>query len=177
MEERKALRKYINNSSIIMLVLGTLMIPFGIMLLTTEVAIMCLLFFGAGAIMIWLFFSTEKSINQHLNDLESTGVMPQVLLDFKQGEQHFNGKLRIGQYYLIGKGSGQVLPYQEIVQIYQYVHKTNGAEDSRAIRVKNKKGIEITLCSIPIKNKGIVELQDVIMKIAIRAPGIKIGYN
>ena len=80
-------------------------------------------------------------------------------------------------FWIFIKGSGKLLEYSEIVQIYQYIHKTNFIEDERALKYRDSKGKERRLCRLELGDKSKDEMLQMIDIICRKNPTVKIGYR
>lgn len=111
-----------------------------------------------------------------IRKFEEKGELGKVLIDFNKGEKLFGDTVSIGNEYIIGKGTNCIVAYDDIEQIYQYIHKTNNYEDFRTLRVCTSSGTE-DVCQLP---KNGVEEQTVLKLIAYicyKNPDIKVGYK
>ena len=113
--------------------------------------------------------------NKSLSIIENNGEMQILLNDFKNGSQYFKGSLILGQKFVIGKNSGTVLAYTDVVRIYQYVHKTNFFEDMRVFKAVNNKRNVINVCPLPLRGKGDCEFNTAANIILSKNPNVKVG--
>lgn len=120
---------------------------------------------------------SQWKVTKKIKEIEQRGELPLVLHDFEMAETAFNDALRMGQTYMLGKGTGGIFTYNDIVQIYQYIHKTNGLEDSRMIKVKTSDGKTHDLCKLPLRGKGDDELSQVFAYVKGKNEKIYLGYN
>lgn len=99
---------------------------------------------------------------KRLKQIEKNGAIHELLSDFENGGKAFNNSLILGRSFLIGKKTGAVFTYSEIVKIYQLIHFTNGIEDKRMLKIDTaeKKGID--LCRVPLGDKADEEIQRII---------------
>ena len=74
------------------------------------------------AIMFGHLIRSQMSIAQRR--LEEEGELSNVIMDFQEGEKLFGDAVRVGNKYIIGKGTNCIISYKDIKQIYQYIHKT-----------------------------------------------------
>lgn len=118
-------------------------------------------------------FQVKKSLSL----VDKNGDMQILLDDFKNGIQFFKGSLILGQRFIIGKNSGNVLYYSEIIRIYQYIHKTNFVEDMRVLKAVNNKRNVINICALPLRGKGDSELTIAINHILSKNPNVKVGIE
>lgn len=108
--------------------------------------------------------------------LEGEGELSNVIMDFQKGEKLFGDAVRVGNKYIIGKGTKDIVAYKDIKQIYQYIHKTNYFEDYRSLRVCTDDGTK-DICQLPRNGAGEQTVRQLIMYICTKNPNIKVGYK
>lgn len=185
-QEFKDLKKYAKPSHALA-VLGAFFVIIGLFVVvmglttdsydSTEYIVTGIIGVLLGVLFIYLGIRDNKKFDKKLKEIEENGGMPILLNDFKTGGRAFKNSLIVGQTFLIGKKSGTIVTYNEIVQIYQYVHSTNFVEDSRTLKVKTIQNSVLDLCSIPLRGKGNDELEQVINYILSKNPNVKVGYK
>jgi hypothetical protein len=97
-------------------------------------------------------------------------------MDFQKGEKLFGDAVRVGNKYIIGKGTNCIISYKDIKQIYQYIHKTNHFEDYRSLRAYTNDGTK-DICQLPSNGAGEQTVRQLIMYICTKNPNIKVGYK
>jgi len=120
-----------------------------------------------------LVVSAPKRI---IRRLEEEGELSNVIMDFQKGEKLFGDAVRVGNKYIIGKGTKDIVAYKDIKQIYQYIHKTNYFEDYRSLRVCTDDGTK-DICQLPRNGAGEQTVRQLIMYICAKNPNIKVGYR
>ena len=120
-----------------------------------------------------LVVSAPKRI---IRRLEEEGELSNVIMDFQKGEKLFRDAVRVGNKYIIGKGTKDIVAYKDIKQIYQYIHKTNYFEDYRSLRVCTDDGTK-DICQLPRNGAGEQTVRQLIMYICTKNPNIKVGYK
>ena len=110
-------------------------------------------------------------------ELTQNSQLPEIEEDFKNAACVRNDTLRLGKKWIFIKGQENILAYNEIQQIYQYVHKTNLVEDERKLIYVNASGKKKTLCKLEVRGKSNDELVSIINYILSKNPNIKIGYH
>ena len=120
-----------------------------------------------------LVVSAPKRI---IRRLEEEGELSNVIMDFQKGEKLFGDAVRVGNKYIIGKGTKDIVAYKDIKQIYQYIHKTNYFEDYRSLRVCTDDGTK-DICQLPRNGAGEQTVRQLIMYICTKNPNIKVGYK
>ena len=120
-----------------------------------------------------LVVSAPKRI---IRRLEEEGELSNVIMDFQEGEKLFGDAVRVGNKYIIGKGTNCIISYKDIKQIYQYIHKTNHFEDYRSLRAYTNDGTK-DICQLPRNGAGEQTVRQLIMYICAKNPNIKVGYR
>ena len=87
------------------------------------------------------------------------------------------GRILFGNNWIYKKGTARVITYSEIVQVYQFVQKTNFIESERMLKYVDTKGKTRTLCDLELRGRSDEELKQIIGMIYIKNPGIKVGYK
>ena len=121
----------------------------------------------------YIIVSTPKRI---IRRLEEEGELSNVIMDFQEGEKLFGDAVRVGNKYIIGKGTKNIVDYKDIQQIYQYIHKTNHFEDYRSLRAYTNDGTK-DICQLPSNGAGEQTVRQLIMYICTKNPNIKVGYK
>lgn len=183
----KDLKKFIRPSPAIFIV-GTIWGLIGIIILIVSIfenigEDSTMIIVGAVMLVMGIIIAVSgiyilKKADKRLAEIYSKGSTQILLNDFRTGGKAFKDLLILGQTFLIGKHTGTVITYSNIIQIYQYVHKTNYVEDSRilkAVIAPDRKVVD--LCRIPLSGKGDDELRQVIGFIVSKNENIKVGYK
>lgn len=119
-------------------------------------------------------FSTS-AIKRLINDVEDKGYLPQLLNDFETGGKAFNDTLRLGQMFLIGKGTGSIVSYRKIKRIYQSLHKVNSPKEKPSLMIEVENNLTFALCEIPQKGQANDEVSQVLAYIKNMNNDIQIG--
>lgn len=129
-------------------------------------------------IILFIYIQYKAStLKKLIDDIEARGELLILLNDFETSGRAFNDSLRVGRSYLIGKGKGTIICYHDIVRIYQYIHKTNSVEDSRALRVQTVENKTIDLCKLPLRGAADDEVMHFFSYIKNMNNNIKLGYR
>ena len=186
--DTKELKKYLISSNRFFAIVGALIAVFGVVftiaifaegqveeplkMLLTGVFVT-----GFGALLVWLGTSSSKEFKAHIQALESSGEMTHVLADFAQAQPLVKDKVRMGQNYIFGKGENQIVRYEEIRQVYQYIHKRNFVESDRSLKYVNSKGETKELCVLQLRGKSDEAVKQIVTMILMKNPNVKVGYN
>lgn len=134
-------------------------------------------FIICGIVMIVLYSENTKTLSLKLKKAEAEGNLPLLLNDFMNGGKAFDGRMILGQGYIIGKGYGTILAYYEIANVYQKINYTNGVENARTLMAVTTYGRTLNLCSLKIRGKSDDEFNHVISYILSMNPRIVVGYQ
>ena len=178
MAPEKVFRKYISEGYTSLYLGPILVLLGGVMFLAESVIgyLGGLFLIAMGVYMVYCWFRDKKQMDRQMEAWRSTGVLQGLLAEFQQSAPVFKDTLRLGQTHLFPKGTGKVLTYGQLTQVYQYVHKRNFVEDRRELRAVVA-GKEITLANLPLKGKGDEDLKKVLGFFLMKNPGIHVGYN
>ena len=132
------------------------------------------LVFGAGVV---YFISRALKFKKFFDNLSESGELSIVEADFLNAKIRRNDTVRFGERYIYIKKSGKLVKYEDIKQVYQYVHKTNFIETERALKYKDQNGKEYYLCKLELRDKSRNEMVEIISLLLAKNPNIKIGYR
>lgn len=94
--------------------------------------------------------------------------------DFARAYPFVKGRVRLGQSYIYAKGSGKLVAYSDLVQVYQYIHKISGMEDKRMLKYVDAAGNHHMLCQLRLKGKSDAEMKDILTVIRQKNPDVKV---
>ena len=94
--------------------------------------------------------------------------------DFARAYPFVKGKVRLGQSYIFTKGSGKLVAYSDIVQIYQHIHSISGIEDKRMLKYIDADGKHHALCPLRLKGKSDSEMKDILTVIRQKNRDVKV---
>ena len=97
--------------------------------------------------------------------------------DFKVTIPFRKGHTRFGKNWIFVKGTGRALSYNDITQVYQYIHRTNFAEDGRALKYVDRNGKHRILCKLNLHGESDYELSQMVSIICAKNPMVKVGYR
>ncbi len=178
MTPEKAFRKYISEGYTSLYLGPILVLLGGIMFVGESILtyLVGLFLIAMGVYMVYCWFRDKKQMDRQMETWRSTGALQSLLAEFQQSGPVFKDTLRLGQTHLFPKGTGKILTYGQLAQVYQYIHKRNFVESSRELRAVVA-GKEITLAKLPLKGKGDEDLKKVVGFLLMKNPGIHVGYN
>ena len=139
--------------------------PGGILLLFWLIAV---IFAAKPLLQLW-------EMNSFWTDAGKDGSLAAVQEDYENGMKPMNGKVRIGQTYVMGKGCVVPTKLDAIEQVYEYVRKTNGAESKHQLLVRLKDGEKRILCEMVPGKRDPEGVLSVFAAIKQKQPDVKIG--
>ncbi|MBO7252894.1 MAG: hypothetical protein J6V25_09760 [Oscillospiraceae bacterium] len=161
-----------------MLIIFGIMFFFGIMMATVgEIILVGLIFMALAAYLIYIILRAIFQYPRYIQSLENQNMLPMILQDFCTAQQVYDGNLRFGRYYLYANGLGQVLPYQQITRVYQYIHRTNYIEDRRELRYVDPSGKVGTLCTLKKRGKSDADVHLIVNLLLRKNPSMQVGYQ
>ncbi len=110
-------------------------------------------------------------------DIETSGSLPKIEADFDGAVPVLKNKVRLGNSWIFVKGKERLLGYEDITQVYQYIHRTNFIENERALKYVDKKGKHRVLCKLELRGKSDEEVHKIVLFILSKNPNVKIGYR
>lgn len=170
------LKKYLKPSAVSEIVIGSILAVFGLICLV-SVPIGGIIFLALAALFLWMGISKQNKFNKTFDGYVSSGQINYILADFSSSLPLVNFNIRMGQNYVYGKGSGQIVPYHDIRKIYQHVHRTNFVEDRRELHYVNSQGKVNTLCALQLRNKSQDDLVRIVAIVQAKNPTVHIGYK
>ena len=131
--------------------------------------------FLAGAVVSVLFIIRNV---KHVEKFQNDQVLCRHLnIDFNNAITMRKGRIKFGDKWIFIKNKGYFLRYEEITQIYQYIHKTNFIEDERSLKYVDTKGKHRVLCKLELHDKSKDEAMQILSIICSRNPRVTIGYR
>ena len=96
--------------------------------------------------------------------IKKNGEMPVLTADFKRGRRVLGGDLILGEMWAIGRHTGYMIKYSDIVYARQNIIKNKGAEASRNITVlnRNEKAPRV-LCNLKTGGRSDNELSQIMV--------------
>lgn len=136
-----------------------------------------LLFLGIAAAvsspLVWKLYSLRRRIGE----IEVNGQLPLTVKEFTEGKPMLDDALRLGKSMMFGRGMGTIVEYRELNRVYQYIHRTNGVLDRRALKVRFTDDSERYLCTLPRRRPDNAELLAVLAIIQASNPSVHFGFE
>lgn len=184
--ETKKLKRYLSSQNWGLIILGSIFLIVGIgslVILLPEsdsvfkTLLTSLFVTGLGVLILWVSVSSIRELNAQLQAMEASGELARVLEDFAQGEVLVKGNVRLGKYYVFGKGSDRVIRYEEIRRVYQYIKKRNFVETTRCLKYVDPQGTTRDLCPLLLRGKSDEEALRIMNVIHSKNPTTQFGYT
>ncbi len=185
-ERRKnALIKYARKSLALM-VAGIIFIAFTVILsvcfivagaFSKELIIAAGVMLLMGGLLMAVYFVSLSKLNKNIAKIEMNNGLEILLNDFENAGRAFNDRVVLGDVFIIGKNTGVIVSYGEITRIYQYIHSTNGVEDTRMLKANLAEGRTVDLCALQLRGKSDDELNQVCAYICSKNPDVRVGYK
>lgn len=136
--------------------------------------ILITLFMGVGCIAAGV--SAHIKFRKKIKLIDEQGMGDILLNDFNNAGRAFSGALVVGDEFLIGKRTGNVLHYSEIVRIYQFIPEQQLIAEKRYIKAETASARNLLLSDIPSDGRGAQELNGVIQYVTAKNPSIQVGF-
>ncbi|MBQ7522894.1 MAG: hypothetical protein IJU14_08485 [Clostridia bacterium] len=184
-ELQKQLIRYAQHSPL-KIIIGTVIIILSSIvllldLITRQVDMTFAFFFtglsiALGSLSMLTGIAQRRYLNDTLQKLEKNSAEKQKLLsDFDNGNK--NDRIILGNNYIIGRHTGTVVPYEQISRVYQYVHSTNGFDDSKILKATLFQGRTVDLCKLPLRDKNNIVVEEIIGYILHKNHEVYIGFR
>lgn len=128
------------------------------------------------AFLIWSWFDMCRDYDKFIATHTEQGDLDQIIEDFSQAESWFDGAFRTGERVLYRSGP-ELLEYRNILNFYEYVHSTNGAEDRRALYAVLLGGEKSHMCALKTRGRSNDELARFFSYMQQKNPDITFGYE
>lgn len=183
--DTKKLKKYLGTEGIGWIIFGGLLVLLGLAFLVNlikgEVELKdswpALLFFGGGAGLIWMGYSFMRDRKKMYQELEESGEIQRVLADFETALPLVNDYVRLGQFYIFGKGKSLIVRYGEIRQVYQHITRRSFVESERYLKYVDNNGKVKDLCNLQLRGKSDEDVMRIMAVIKAKNPNVKLGYK
>ena len=178
MEERKKeLFKFVDGGILGLLILGGFFMLVGAFAATVAKNWLGIVIFVFGAIVVAADFVGQAKLRKKVDQYEQTGELNAILLDYDKGAQYMGGHTRCGDTYILAKGSGNIIKYADIIQVYQKVTKKGFAETSRMLIAVTKDGKTSKVADLKVRNKSEEDMKQIVIEIVKRNANVKLGYK
>ena len=128
-------------------------------------------------VIAYIHFITNprKRFKGRLQYFQQRGLVDYAISDVQRGVTKFNGKLLLGEYCIMGKGTGLIVFYNEIDSIYIKIHRSTD-EDGSTTETWTLKidacGKKYSVCNVIRNNRSLQDWADVRTFLSLKAPYI-----
>lgn len=144
---------------------------------SAAILLIAIPFTALGVVVIYSSLSASGNLKSFLKMMESNGTMPALLEDFSHSRSMANDKVRLGDKYIFGRKTGRPVGYEEIVRVYQHVHKQDSKENYRQLMAVLKDGKTRILCDLSLGNQGESDASGIMRIIRQQNPTVFLGYK
>ena len=156
----------------------------GILLL--SISILPMLALGVGAVVffliligLYLYFVLKRyrEYRSFLDDLSGQGKLTPVCEEFSSAHVWLNDGIRTGANHIFCKKQPVLYLYSDILNLYEYEHKTNFVTDQRCLCAVIKGGKRVILCNLKKTLKQNPEAIELLKTLMMKNPSITLGYQ
>ena len=119
----------------------------------------------------------RKRFKGRLKYFQQQGMIDYAVSDVNRGVKKFDGRLLLGEYCIMGKGSGLIVFYNEIGSIYVKINRSTDDEGNTTetwdLRI-DAGGKTYTLCNVSKNPQSIQDWAEICTFLSIKAPHIHI---
>ena len=131
----------------------------------------------ANLVLVAVMLILESRSKKFYKHLAETYNWQELEADYQSAISVMNNTLRFGEKWIFVRNREQLLGYEDIAQIYQYIHRTNLVEDKRALKYKTPSGKEYVLCGLQLNGKSDEDVKRIIAILLTKNSNIRIGNN
>lgn len=124
---------------------------------------------------IWFYFGRTMALNKKLAAVDASSESLILMNDFQNAGRAFNGRVIMGDRFIIPKDGGYIYSYDEIERIWQVTQSTNGIEMFRNFYIVDKNGKKRLFFAISRQYYNREEYQSVIGFMLSKNPNIKLS--
>lgn len=132
--------------------------------------------FGIGVILCCIpTLMGISRMNKNLKMLNESGAMAFCAADYANARKTLRNRIAFGDQWLFGLGTGNMVRYEDITQIYRHKATVNWIfKVYDVLEVKLANGKSVTICRVPLFHKK-DELQEVFRVVNSKNPYAKLG--
>ena len=145
--------------------------------------VVCAIIAAAVLVILWIFAhynyitKPRKRFIGRLQYFQQQGLLNYVLSDIEKGVTKFNGNFLLGEYCVMGKGTGLIVFYNEIGSMYVKIniHTDDDGHTTETWELKiDAGGKTYTLCSVNKNAQSIQDWAEICAFLSMKAPNILI---
>ncbi|MBQ1389003.1 MAG: hypothetical protein IIY78_05190 [Clostridia bacterium] len=119
----------------------------------------------------------RRRFKKRLKYFQQQGLLNYALSDIKRGVTKFDGRVLLGEYCIMGKGTGLIVFYNEIGSMYVKI-TTSTDDDGNTFESWDLKidanGVTYDICTVTKNAKSIKEWAEICTFLQLKAPNILI---
>ena len=141
--------------------------------------VFCLIFgLGISLLIIGVWISSSRDFSKFYRSHTDKGDLDRIINDFSKADSWFKNTVRTGENEIYLSATPEnILPYESILNLHQYIHKTNGVEDRRALRAVISGGKTIDIGNLKRMGASNDELMRFLTFVASKNPKVTLGYD
>ena len=129
------------------------------------------------AVYVYYVLKRYRSYKDLLNSHAQQGDLESISLDFASAKSWFKDSIRTGKLYVYCKRQPVLYAYTDILNLYEYEHRTNFVTDQRCLCAVIRGGERVRLCDIRTTLKQNPEAMQLLQTLLARNPSITLGYE
>ncbi len=174
-EFKKYMTRYHIGWMILSALLGGLLLTFvGFLIFSEGAKLRGLLVFGGLLLLSLIPLWRSK---RFFEQLAEDAMAYRIQEDFEKAESMNKDRVRFGEKWIFPKHKSKIVAYEDLKQVFVFVHIVNWVEKSRSLEYIDEKGKEQTLCALELKQKSSAEVQRMLRKIKSHNPKVKFEYR
>lgn len=181
MQTKKDLVKYLKESRFRMFLIGCVLAVAGIYgfiaryqigpFIVSKSPVLCFFLVVFGVVFLWSALFSKDELCPVIQKLKDSGEMETVLADFQKAQTQSEGcPLLVGDRYLFGKGSGQLVRYTDISRV-----QCVSSKYSRELVYIDNSGKKHILCSLNQEGKNDEDARRLVARILEKNPSVRVG--
>lgn len=138
---------------------------------------------GIILIIFWIGFHhvmitlPRKAFKLRIAYFQQQGLLEYAISDVQRGVKKFDGRVLLGQYCLMGRGTGLIVFYNEISSLYVKIDRSRD-DDGSTVETWELKldagGKTYEICTVPKTEQSVREWSEICTFIGLKAPNIQI---
>ncbi len=124
-----------------------------------------------------MIIKPRKRFKGRLKYFENNGLINYAISDVQYGVKKFDGKVLLGNYCIMGKGTGLIVFYNEISSMYVKIDRSTD-DDGDTTETWNLKidagGKTYKICSVKNNQQSVREWAEICNFIQLKAPNIQL---
>lgn len=120
----------------------------------------------------------RSRVSKHISYMQSIGAYEEMLREFAVSKDILNGKVRSGENYIFGKGSGSFFRYRDIGWVYRHNVSYVIIPIRSEVMIGDNKGKIERFCKLKLSNQaGGEEIKALAALIHAKNPQVLLGFD